>query len=1454
LKQKQVSNDDADSPTQDSGVQLLDSDDLNDSMISSAVLEFEDTTINTKSSSSNDEATNSSNKSVAVCEVLPDLLAPFATMKNALSRSDIENNNNSNNSNDLMTINPDITSSICVENVDMMSSIHSTFDTENTEIVYRRKIKKQTKSAPKKRVSFHEDILNSTRTDNIHIEHGFITYKGRHQKPSTRYSWCSEYNNEELDARDRDEDEACGHHVYRNACSEVLDYGKTDIQDDDEKETVKNDQSGVFEYPPLNAKRFYRCTCSSSSSIESGSSGENNSSSSDLKSPPSSSSSSTSNNSSTGNQHQNYKQSKSSSCDCIESSNNNNEIGKGTFYCSEPNIGKSVWNKEKKPKSSCLKKKKTMSEKTDIIQEPTMQSSVKKFNLHQLSSSVIKDNGKMIIGSLKDFLGISLPERGVPEGSEEDAPEAQESSQSPRQQQHQHDLSFLNKVGIFNRPENLQKLSKSLDGGFGKQNKKFHHNVDEQLRRANDEDLYAPSNETSRKNSLKTESSVEEKEADENITSSCGNNPQRNKYIINCESTVFEHTGTVEIPQQNLTRDDSQDSFASMHNPFKAKISNILNSIAGNVPANNSNNNKNNNKLDNEDPFIVSTTSTTSSSYANHVDVDEYNNKASSNVMESSIASTLSDRNSSIMSDISSNTTASYDFKIQQRVINETSPKRKTSQAEMSPDLFNRDGDFIYSSNLHARKNKLLDDFDDVLTITATPSTSNAAASSSNAALAGVTDFNDDIVIVDYSDVKNDLENNPSANYYLKLPSIMTSSTSSSKSSLINRFLRNVTQKKILEATIKRNTFFQAKLKNETKLFGGNLYVKGVKPKNDDLIKDMNAEIDLEVEMGCNSLEYEDEMESYENNASASAFAVVGSNNKSNRSSVISNDSNEFNSNAGIGEMRIELFSKKNLRLFRDHSEVMMKAFKLYTGYSNEGNMCAVLVFLTDKTIYVVELVRNELCNKFVLPYAELDVILMGPMGNTVLLSNTARDMQQVLLTCGPYPAEKLISSLEMCARRGGYYLPAVGQLTLDHFAPLHAFVCSNSNVGKSDIWKYYSIVNIPAGCILSMEDEHPLGPTLNGFFMHRNLSHSGVIQKWSAGYFMLKAGVLYLFNDSTHKIPSWAVTLPNECQGARRCTTSNRPHCFEILLRSGSLQLAAPDEYVCSEWLQSVVQAASRCLNDIDEKPKTLGCTLIMTENHLITLREDFSSPLRRITHQQPTILSPSVFASSSQQQQQQQKENIDPNCLMTRKLSSSTIVDTSSEVSSIRSSSSRGGRSNSSTIFSGSTPTKLSRKINYDESKSHTNMTSFYGKNSGIEVLTCASIEELISIKMPNDEESWWCLLVRKAFFVECKIEIDWQLFMISLFLPLLFNFLSQEFSCQEVRENFDDLVLFFTTQSEMQRFLGMLESLWHQKMVNRKLISLSANELLIFNYYFFFHPLSIHLIHHIEMELKI
>ena len=88
------------------------------------------------------------------------------------------------------------------------------------------------------------------------------------------------------------------------------------------------------------------------------------------------------------------------------------------------------------------------------------------------------------------------------------------------------------------------------------------------------------------------------------------------------------------------------------------------------------------------------------------------------------------------------------------------------------------------------------------------------------------------------------------------------------------------------------------------------------------------------------------------------------------------------------------------------------------------------------------------------------------------------------------------------------------------------------------------------------------------------------------------------------------------------------------------------------------------------------------------------------------------------------------------------------------------------------------------HEQSLIYSNMSSVYGQKSGLEILTCADIKELTGIKIPSLNDTWWCIL---------------------------------EFSCQEVRECSDDLVIFFASSTEMQRFLRLLEQLWQSKNVS-------------------------------------
>ncbi|XP_035774533.1 uncharacterized protein LOC118457252 [Anopheles albimanus] len=1489
---------------------------------------------------------------------------------------------------------------------ELISSTCSTFDSEN--IVYRRRIKKAPVSkTPKKRVSFHEDILKNTKTDNIHIEHGFITYKTggsgkKGAKGGGRYSWCTDRDDggggggggggsDGFD--DYGDEEACEgrQYVYRNACSDVLDYGKTDVFEnvEDERNYVKYDNSGVFEYGPPERKlrpmdgyNLYKCSCSdSNSSLDSG---EGNTAT---------------------DQRSNYRQAKSNSCECIgsttggatsggvgqvqrggsarnlNSSNNNNVISDNCYY-SEPSIEhldefngnvmrdgnaegcasgttdqqqfvKSVWSKEKKPKSSCLKKTKRNSIYTNVVvPEYDLNRKVKKFNVHQRLSVI--DNSRMIFGSLKDIFGITLPERGVPEGSEDLS-----SVRECIPETHDDQLTVDGDFTVVQKPKSF--LSKSLDGGFNAQSggggrsrssgaKKYVHNVDEQLRRKNDDDLYAPS----RKNSVEDEQYPSDghgaaaptreinvplpgpesndvayqplpAHALQPMAGSGGGGASggstvtsayRNKFIINGESTVFEHTGVCYTfeDEQRLSRttggaedDDTKDlpvaettggSFIGK-TQIKKKLSTIfqkMNVIGSTATAATS-------RSGGDGDTEASDQSRAGATVQQETQVTESSAKATitSNVMESSMISSCgSDHSdhSTVSSKVSGSTCTSGGSRpvddggmvlhsprsstvsgVQPQPSSRhlSSPLRKKSlttmrmepaRLRMSPDLFNV-GAGSTARHLGTLDRQLVEEFDDILTVTtAVADEQRQPKEDETVTQVEETTEKDDLVIVDYPSISGtssstvqspltprsssegfdeplvESQSKPPSNGTLATTSggsagghfshpprhrgrysqhghnVMTSSTSSStstasKSSLINRFLRNVTQKKILEATIKQNPFFQSKLNGERKLFD-NLVPRGVKPVNRELIEDLNAEIAMEIELsasGC-QLDRVQLNDTYAQSATGDCPLALGG---------VKFDGGGI----GVGELPVDLFAsggQRRLSIYRNDSEVLMKAFKLFNGYSREGYMTPVLVFLTDRTLYVTDQVRNRLCNKFVLPYAELDVILVGPYGNTVLLSNSARDMQQVLLAGGPYPAEGLVSSLELCARRGGSVLPAVGQLTLDHLAPLQAFVRDHSSVNREDSWKYYAVVNVPAGTLGT--DETPLGPHIKGPLMHRRMSHAGFVDNWSAGYFLLKAGVLYLFGDASQKLPTWAVALA-ECQGARRSVSSGRPYCFELLLRTGALQLAAPDEYVASDWLQALVQAASG-LFEVQERRRTLGCTLIMTSNHMLTLREDFSAPLRRSTAcSSTTEITNSTYASPSPVNTSPSKENINPN--VQRKGSNvssnnggSLLQDNSSEISSVRSNSSTPTRNSNNAQLNGvdrrsncsstSTPTRasmlmqqantsparslLSRPMTgapspsaiehgsaggLREDKSYTNMSSFYGKNSGVEVLTCASIDEMAAVKIPAVASNWWCIL---------------------------------EFECQEVRECSDDLVVFFSTSAEQSRFLSTLEAIWHAK----------------------------------------
>lgn len=141
------------------------------------------------------------------------------------------------------------------------------------QIVYRRQRKKKSKSdTPKKRVSFHEDILNSTKIDDIHINHGFITHEpdvsfsffqnGFVRKPDVvkgRYSWAAEgdapYYQKNVSERQIKSDIYIHHGRFSSSSSSSSASGSSSIDEED------NSEENFMLAQPINSDKQPKSSC-----------------------------------------------------------------------------------------------------------------------------------------------------------------------------------------------------------------------------------------------------------------------------------------------------------------------------------------------------------------------------------------------------------------------------------------------------------------------------------------------------------------------------------------------------------------------------------------------------------------------------------------------------------------------------------------------------------------------------------------------------------------------------------------------------------------------------------------------------------------------------------------------------------------------------------------------------------------------------------------------------------------------------------------------------------------------------------------------------------------------------------------------------------------------------------------------------------------------------------------
>lgn len=594
------------------------------------------------------------------------------------------------------------------------------------DIVYRRRCRKKSQSGPssqKKRVSFHEDILNNTKTDNIHIERGFISYvpdgsycekfRQKNNGMTDRFSWCASGDRTPKYAAD----------VAQQTMSDILTYGDS-----------KNDRSGIFEYSstnhehenenkdkkndPQKSRKLYSCDSNSSDSNFSC----------DSETSSSDSSSSHSNKTETTLLRRKCeKAQKSYSCDGFE--NNGHVAFMRKTYFSEADIDQSH-DRAKQPLEvtrspskinevkSVLKKKRYIT--TNVVEENKRNSKV----LNLLDTNNIIDSLKNFY---KNFNFNFTPEKGLPENSFE-----------------------LNNVveALASDVNQIKNISKSLDSGFQIEDEEDFVEIN-----LNGQPLdTAKLKETSPapKNSVTEERTPNEGSPRHKLTLNMktpdkksvnkGDFPPLSKYVVNCESTVYEHKGV---------------SYSYVHDTFQTAFDAPKETFV---------------------PIPETTPVTELIKSSSNTDTQNLPTSTSKTDLKSVTTSTSKTdlRSLTDAETLSKTSTPKRQFK---NIQDESEQKNGVPKHLSSPKKQNVNRYRKSASTVQKMVEEVVQ------------ASSENCSNTDNSTLKGAEDFNDELF-------------DSPANQKLQ----------SNKSALLNRYLKNVCQRKDLELKIKNNKFYQLKL------------------------------------------------------------------------------------------------------------------------------------------------------------------------------------------------------------------------------------------------------------------------------------------------------------------------------------------------------------------------------------------------------------------------------------------------------------------------------------------------------------------------------------------------------------------------------------------------------------------------------------------------------------------
>lgn len=132
------------------------------------------------------------------------------------------------------------------------------------------------------------------------------------------------------------------------------------------------------------------------------------------------------------------------------------------------------------------------------------------------------------------------------------------------------------------------------------------------------------------------------------------------------------------------------------------------------------------------------------------------------------------------------------------------------------------------------------------------------------------------------------------------------------------------------------------------------------------------------------------------------------------------------------------------------------------SSYTTTGSHKPLLIVLTSTTLYATGFkTSNVYINYFVLPYTELNTILIGPNSQTIHIANYDNDMQCLIVTGCADITSDLVGRLEMAMRKdvNKPKLPAVKHLCMRDMVNLRRAVCKQTAIDKVNCYLNLSLI-----------------------------------------------------------------------------------------------------------------------------------------------------------------------------------------------------------------------------------------------------------------------------------------------------------------------------------------------------------------------------------------------------------